>query len=378
MGTPRQFVDESGCHDGEFAAHREWTRRYGQLQPLVESNRVKMDPHMDKLRALEYFIAAAEGASLSAAARHHGVSVAAVAKLIGALESDLNVKLLERRSKGIVLTAAGNAYLDSCRPLVSALADADDVATGAMSKVRGTVVVGVQPVIAQECLTAALPRFLSAHPEVQLDMRYFMRPTEEQVRGVDVMLVVGWPQADDLVQRRLGAVSYVVCAAPAYWTANGMPRHPSELAQHNCLCVRSSQTGAVMDLWRFRKGEEEVAVVARGTVVADNIHRDLVRDLMVAGVGVGRILEWDTHHDARFATGALVPALRDWVSPEVPPVTLLHPPSVRRIPRVRLFIDWVAQLFADIEHQRQAPLPATGVPRWLRSQRLRTSATPEP
>lgn len=331
---------------------------------------------MDKLRALQYFIAAAEGASLSAAARHHGVSVAAVAKLIGALEAELRVKILERRTQGVVLTAAGSAYLESCRPLVAALAEADEVASGATSKVRGTVVVGVQPVIAQECLTPALPRFLAAYPEVQLDLRYFMRPTEEQVRGIDVMLVVGWPNADDLVQRRLGAVSYVVCAAPSYWAAHGMPRHPTELSHHNCLCVRSSQSGTVMDLWRFQRGGEEVSVTARGTVLADNVHRDAVRDLMVAGVGVGRILEWDMHHDPRFTAGALVPALREWTSPEVPPVTLLHPPSVRRVARVRLFIEWVVQLFDDIEHGRPAPTPATAVPRWLKVQRPRTSATP--
>lgn len=345
---------------------------------MVESPQPIILAAMDKLRALQYFIAAAEGASLSAAARHHGVSVAAVAKLIGALEAGLKVRLLERRTQGIVLTAAGSAYLEACRPLVDALADADEMASGTGSRVRGTVVVGVQPVIAQECLTAALPRFLAAHPEVQLDIRYFMRPTEEQVRGVDVMLVVGWPQADDFVQRRLGAVSYAVCAAPSYWAAHGVPQHPSELARHNCLCVRSSQSGAVMDLWRFCRGDEELAVTARGTVVADNVHRDLVRDLLVAGIGVGRILEWDVLRGARLAAGRLVPVLRDWHSPEVPPVTLLHPPSVRRIARVRLFIDWLVQLFADIERQRHLPVPATAVPRWLKVQRPRTSATPQP
>ena len=343
---------------------------------MVESPESTMGDDMDKLRALEYFIAAADGASLSAAARHHGVSVAAVAKLVSSLEMALKFKLLERRAQGIVLTAACSAYLESCRPLVAALTEADDVASGAMSRVRGTVVVGVQPVIAQECLTPALPRFLAAHPEVQLDVRYFMQPTEEQVRGVDVMLVVGWPKVDDLVQRRLGAVSYVVCAAPSCWAEHGVPRHPSELAQHNCLCVRSAQTGAVMDPWRFQRRDEEVAVTARGTVIVDNVHRDLLRDLVVAGVGVGRILEWDTQYDTRFAAGALVPALRDWVSPEVPPVTLVHPPSVRRVQRVRLFIDWVVQLFAEIERQRHVPLGASGVPRWLTAKRPRASAVP--
>jgi LysR family transcriptional regulator, regulator for bpeEF and oprC len=331
---------------------------------------------MDKLRALEYFIAAADGASFSAAARQHEVSVAAVAKLIGSLEAELKVRLIERNSQGVSLTAAGAAYLEACRPMMQGLAEADDIASGAASRARGTVVVGIQPVIAQECLTAALPRFLSAHPEVQVDVRYFMRPTEEQTRGVDVMLVVGWPEADDMVQRRLGAVTYVTCAAPSYWASHGVPRRPSDLAEHNCLCVRSSQTGAVMDLWRFRRGDEEVSVAARGTVVADNVHRDLVRDLIVAGVGVGRILEWDANHDPRFAAGALVPALQDWTSPEVPPVTLLHPASVRRVLRVRLFIDWVTQLFADMEQYRATPLPASNVPKWLKARRSRTSAAP--
>lgn len=331
---------------------------------------------MDKLRALKYFIAAAEGASLSASARRHDVSVAAVAKLIGALEAELKVKLLERRTQGVVLTAAGIAYLESCRPLVSALAEADEVASGAAYKVRGTVVVGVQPVIAQQCLTPALPRFFATYPEIELDVRYFMRPSEEQVRGLDVMLVIGWPQADDLVRRRLGAVSYVVCAAPAYWAARGMPRHPSDLARHNCLCIRSRESGAVMDLWQFQRGDEKIGLQVRGTLVADNVHRDLVRDLITAGVGVGRILEWDVQHSARFGSGSLVPALLEWTSPEVPPVTLMHPASVRRIPRVRLFIDWVTQLFADIEHGRHAPEAASGAPRWVKVRRSRTSATP--
>jgi hypothetical protein len=71
----------------------------------------------------------------------------------------------------------------------------------------------------------------------------------------------------------------------------------------------------------------------------------------------------------------LVPALVDWVVDEVPPVNLLYPPSARRVPRVRAFVDWVAQLFAEVEQQRQRPLPATPMPRWLNAQRPRASAT---
>lgn len=330
---------------------------------------------MDKLRALHYFAAAAQAASFSGAARRFGVSTAAVAKQVAALEAELGQRLFERHAYGLALTASGAAYLEACTPALRQLADADELAQAATSQARGTVVVGVQPVIAQECLTAALPRFLALYPEIQLDLRYFMRPTDEQTRGVDVMLVMGWPKdVGDLVLRRLGASSFRVCAAPLYWAAHGVPQHPSELERHNCLSIRSNH-GVLMDLWPFRRGDEQVAVAARGSVIVDNAHRDLVVDLAKAGVGVARILEWDTRRGGMLAGGALVPVLTDWEMAEVPPVNLLYPASVRRIPRVKLFVDFVVALFRDIERHRQIRLPATAQPRWLASRRPRASAT---
>lgn len=330
---------------------------------------------MDKLRALQYLVTAAEGNSLSAAARHHGVSAAAVSKLIAALEAELKVALLERRAHGVALTAAGRAYLEACRPALTQLHDAEEQVSAGSRQAEGTVVVAVQPVIAQEVLTAALPRFNALYPDIQLDVRYFMRMNEEQGQGVDAVLVMGWPQnVGDLVCRQLCATSFVVVAAPSYWAAHGVPQHPSELEQHNCLCIRSN-TGSVMDLWNFRRGEERVSVSARGWLVSDNVHRDMVRDLIVAGVGVGRLLDWHQRPGHEVPRGLMVPALTDWMVDEVPPVNLLYPPSARRVPRVRVFLDWVMQLFAEVERQRQQPLPATPMPRWVKARKLRASAS---
>jgi len=330
---------------------------------------------VDKLRALQYFVATAETSTFSGAARELGVSVAAVAKLVAALEAQLGIRLFERHAQGVALTAGGASYLEACHPALAQLADADEQARARTAQARGTVVVGVQPVIAQECLTAALPRFAAMYPDIQLDIRYFMRVTEDQVRGVDAFLVLGWPpQAGDLVQRRIGATSFVVCASPSYWAMHGMPEHPSELERHNCLCIRSN-TGSVMDLWHFKRGDEEVSVAARGTLVVDNVHRDMVRDLIIAGAGVARILDWHKRQGREIASGLLVPALTDWEMPEVPPINLLYPPSVRRIPRVRLFLDFATQLFRDIEMQRDVHTPATSRPGWLKSWRPRASAT---
>jgi DNA-binding transcriptional LysR family regulator len=345
------------------------------IQLTVEARDSGQEVAMDKLRSLQYFVAAAEARSFSGAARRLGVSVPAVAKLVAVLEAELGARLFERQSHGLVLTAGGSTYLEACRPLLAQLAEADEQASSAASaRIQGTIVIGTQPVIAQECLTAALPRFNALYPEVQLDVRLFMRVTEEQTRGVDVIIVLGWPQAGDLVQRRIGAASFVVCAAPSYWQAHGMPRHPSELEQHNCLCIRGN-TGTVMDLWHFKRGEERVAVAARGWLVVDNAHRDIVRDTVLAGAGVARLLDWHKRQGHAVASGALVAALTDWEIDEVPPINLLYAPSVRRIPRVRAFIDFATQLFREIEQQREHRTPGTAQPQWLKAQRLRASAT---
>lgn len=330
---------------------------------------------MDRLRAIRYFVSSVEGASFSAAARQHGVSAAAVAKQVGALELDMKVQLLVRSAHGITPTVPGRAFLENCRPALAQLDDAVEQAAASATLVQGTVVVGVQPVIAQEVLTAALPRFCALFPDIQLDVRYFMNMSELQDRSLDAILVMGWPQqVGDLVARPLGATTFVVVASPAYWAAHGLPQHPRDLEKHNCLCIRSN-AGSVMDLWHFRRDNEHVPVAARGSVIVDNVHRDMVRDLVVSGVGVARLLDWHQRPGREVASGLLVPALTEWVVDEVPPVNLLYAPSVRRTPRVRVFLDWVVQLFAEVERERLQPFPATPMPHWAKARRRRASET---
>src|SRR5688572_20129722 len=100
---------------------------------------------MDKLRSLQYFVAAAESSSLSAAARRFGVSTAAVSKMIQSLERELGLTLFERHAHGLALTAGGATYLEACRPALAQLADADEQASAATSRASGTIVVGVEP-----------------------------------------------------------------------------------------------------------------------------------------------------------------------------------------------------------------------------------------
>jgi DNA-binding transcriptional LysR family regulator len=327
---------------------------------------------MDKLRALQYFVTAAEEKSLSGAARRFEVSATAVAKMITVLEKSVGVRLFDRTAHGLTLTASGEEYLESCRPALAQLEVADELLRSSTERTAGTIVVGVQHVIARELLAPALPRFHALHPHIDIDVRDFNRVTVEQTRGVDVFLVLGWPEAGDLVRRQIGAARFIIAAAPSYWVAHGMPRHPRELEQHICLPIRGVD-GTVMDLWTFGRGDERVSVNVRGWLVTSNAHRDMVIDLALAGQGVARILDWTNRRE--LASGAFVQALADWESPEAPPVNLLYRPSVRRIPRVRMFINFVVELFRELEATRARPVAPSARPLWLKRPYGRASAS---
>ena len=325
---------------------------------------------MDKLRALQYFAAAAAENSLSGAARRFGVSAAAVAKSINGLESSLRTRLFDRTMRGLTLTAEGVRYLRACSPALAQLAQADERLRESSLRPKGTVVVGIQHVIARGCLTASLPRFHERHPDIELDIRDFQRVAPEQFGGVDVVLVLGWPKVENFVLRVLHASRFMVVASSGYWAEHGVPSHPRDLTRHVCLPIRAVD-GTVMDMWSFTRSGEQATVAARGWLTTSNAHRDLVIELATAGHGVIQILDWTNRPE--LASGALVRVLADWESSEAIPVNLLYRASVRRIPRVRLFIDFAIEIFQEVASSRGHAMAGTERPAWLRRHYERAS-----
>lgn len=325
---------------------------------------------MDKIRALNYLAAAAAEQSFSGAARVLGVTVPSIARMIKSLEHHLGLVLFERSSRGLTLTAGGSHYLEACAPLLAELAAVDDHARSSGARLRGTLVVGVQEVIAKGCLMAALPSFHSRYPDIELDVCDFLSATEDQVRGVDVMLMVGWPKAPDLVCRRIGESRFKVLGSPSYWAERGMPDQPTDLERHVCFSIRGNY-GRVMDVWSFARGAEQQTVVARGWLTTSNAHRALVQKLVMRGHGVGRFLDWADLPEV--AAGALVPALTDWEATDVPPVNVLYSASTRRIPRARVFIDFITEIFRNLDSARGLQAVSTAPPPWMRRPNGRAS-----
>lgn len=299
---------------------------------------------VDKIRAWEYFVAAAERGSFASAARELDVSVPSVHKLVTALEARLGVRLFDRTVKGLTLTASGETYLESCRPLLEEMAALDRTVSRSVDSPSGILVVGAPPQITHHFLLPALPRFHARCPDIQIDFRVVHRTTDPDAAAVDVFLLHGWPEANDLVHRRLGHAGMRIAATPAYWTQHGLPQHPSELERHVCLLVRNP-AGILIDLWDFQRAQDRVSVKVGGWLSSND--REVVLGAVLSGEGVGRFSEFATR--SHLQSGRLVPVLLEWEVQGGPPLNLLYRPNHRRTPRVRLFLDFVALLLQEFE-----------------------------
>lgn len=302
---------------------------------------------MDKFRALQYFVAAAAERSFTGAARRLDISVPAVAKLINSLERDLAVRLFDRSVHGLRLTADGQNYLNDCQPLIEQLAAVDEALRAASTRPRGPLAVGAHAQLAQHVVLPALPRFHARYPEIQIDIRTIGSLSDTETSAIDVFALLGWPERADLVHRRIGQMRNLICAAPAYWAKHGVPQHPSDLARHTCLLLRTPE-GTLLDLWQLERGDEKETVVVSGWLVSN--HRDILLDAALAGEGVARM--GDLSIRPHIESGRLVPVLLDWATRDSPPINLLYRPNLRRIPRLRLFIDFITAVVRELEAQR--------------------------
>lgn len=330
---------------------------------------------MDKLKALQYFLAAAQTGSLSAAARQQGVSLQAVAKLVGALEAQLGATLFQRGSRGLKLTADGAQYSDACAPLLAQLQAADDGLRQARQRPQGTLVVGGTPFFLQHCIVPALPDFHANYPDLTLDLRAVLHLDEAAARDCDLLVLHGWFQAGDWVRRELPVMPQVTAATPAYWQRHGMPRHPSDLAEHNCLCYRNPY-GKLLDLWRYRQagkqGEVIEQVVVHGWLHSN--HRDNLVELALGDGGVMRIAYATAQ--VELVSGRLAPALLDWELMDPPPLAIYFKPELRRTLRLRVFVDFVVAHCAELAKLTTAKGQSSvdGRPAWHHGSSRRASS----
>jgi LysR family transcriptional regulator for bpeEF and oprC len=313
---------------------------------------------MDKLRGIEYFVRVVEAGSFARAARELEVSPPAVTKTINALERRLGVRLLTRDSRKLSLTAEGEQYLTVCGNTLAELRAVEAGWESARNRASGKLVVGVARVISPLVVARFVAGFLERYPAISLELKIVSGPNVSPPAGVDVMLLVGWLKESSFVAKQIGQIHLMTCASPSYLEAHGTPANPDELRNHVCLAYRDAR-GMIYDLWKYERGGEMRDVALTPRLISDD--PNALREACIRGVGIMRA----TSIGARplIDQGRLVPILNEWKVLEGPPIHAVYRRGARSSAKLRAFLDFVVEFFADLEPRGSEPSP---MPQWVR------------
>ncbi|HEU4845919.1 MAG TPA: LysR substrate-binding domain-containing protein [Burkholderiaceae bacterium] len=286
----------------------------------------------DKLRSIQVFVAAATASSLAAAGRQLDMSAVMVGKHVSALEQQLGASLLERTTRKLTLTEIGASYLERCRDVLASVEAADQVAETLRAVPQGRLRITAPVAYGAQRLVPVISAYTAAYPLVQIDLALNDRVVDLAEEGIDVAIRSG-PLADaGLIARPLARSRMLATASPDYLARCGVPRHPSDLAQHNCLAFAA---WGPAHSWRFSRGETTVAVPVRGNFVSNHGHA-----LLSAGLaGMGILVQNDALLEAHLRSGALVALMPDWELPSRI-IHIVRRPEVRPSAKVRSFVDF--------------------------------------
>ena len=277
-----------------------------------------------------------ERGSFAGAAEDVSLSPSAVAKLITRLEQRLGVRLINRTTRRLALTAEGEIYLDRVREILGAIEAAESEIASAHASPRGHLRVHTFPVIAAHELAPALPEFLARHPHITFDFMVTNRSVDLVGENVDVSLRMGPLEDSGLVARKIVDLRRVVCASPAYLARHGRPAEPADLVRHACLTLSRNPGSAS---WPFRVDGKLVRIDVKGPVSADSA--DMLLQLAIGGAGILRLSEHVVAPSIR--EGLLQPLLQDAQDPENYPLFALLPPGRHQAPKVRVFVDFLIE-----------------------------------
>jgi DNA-binding transcriptional LysR family regulator len=288
----------------------------------------------DRLQELSVFVRAAESGSFSRAGRELGLSQPSVSRIIGELEARLGVTLLLRTTRRITVTDAGALFLDRARDILSQVEDAEDAARG-LDSLRGLIRLAIPVVYGTREIIPRLPKFLSAHPLLRVELSVVDARQDLVAEGADVAIRLG--DLDDSVfgARKLASLPTMVVAAPAYLAARGTPKAPADLAAHDCI-FGPGNFGR--ESWSFNRNDTEVSVDVRGRITTNS--GPGVFASVMAGLGIAMVST--VMAGPEIGTGRLVQLLRGYKLPCVD-VHAVFPGGPRPSAKVRALVDYLAK-----------------------------------
>jgi LysR family transcriptional regulator for bpeEF and oprC len=296
---------------------------------------------MDKLQAMQVFVRVVETGGVTRAADSLGVPKATATTLIQKLEATLGVRLLNRTTRRVSVTPDGAAYYDRCLAILSLVRDTEESLGKQHATPRGRLRVDVPTLMARSVFVPALPQFFARYPDIELALASSERRADLIEEGIDCAVWSGEIEESNFVARRVGFLYFATCAAPSYLEKHGRPGHPNDLVRHRCINHFAPRTGKVSD-WVFSKGGVRVQTSLQGYVALEDENSYVAA--AEAGLGIAQIPAFVLKESME--RGSLDLVLGDWF-PEPSPLYVVYPQHRHLSGRIRVFVDWVAQMLGD-------------------------------
>ncbi len=306
---------------------------------------------MDRFLAIAAFVKVVESGSFARAAERLDTSVSSVSRHVSELEAHLDARLLNRTTRRLSLTETGRAFHERCVQLLADLEEAEESATAATIKPRGTLRLTSAITFGVRHLSPAIAEFVTRYPAMRFDVELSDRAVDLVDEGFDIAVRVGTIGTQNLVGRKIGSTQLVCCAAPAYLARHGTPIAPEDLAGHACLTYEYSN---FRNVWPFRDSTgRERSVRVSGPVHANNGR--FLEELATEGTGV--VYEPDFIVGPNLRAGKLQRILREFESPPAP-IYVVYPSRRNLSAKVRAFTEFLATRFTGAEWSLPMPVGA--------------------
>ncbi len=290
---------------------------------------------MTAISDLEIFARVARTGNMSAAGREMGLSPAVVSKRISQLEERLGARLFQRTTRHLTLTETGAGYFKRVVDILSLCEEAEDFVSRRNTKPRGLLKITMPTTFSRLHIAPYLGKFLASYPDIELDTHLSDRFVDIIREGFDLAIRIGELEDSSLVARKIAADNRVICAAPAYLAKCGTPNSLADLDLHNCL------SAGAQDVWRLEGPQGQEQVRTNGNLRSNS--GELIREALLAGVGLGLRSTWDIGPELK--SGKLEVVLPQYRGSSNVAVYAVYPCREFMPAKVNVFIEFLAELY---------------------------------
>jgi LysR family transcriptional regulator for bpeEF and oprC len=299
---------------------------------------------VDRIQSMQIFARVVEMHSFSRAAESLSLPPSRVTRAVKELEAFLGVRLLQRTTRHISLTADGVLYYDNSKRLLADLEAIEASFPGSAGRPRGRLRVDMTLSLARLVVLPRIKDFQARFPDVELTLTVADRTVELVQEGIDCVIRAGTPEdSPTLVAKRIGVFEWVTCASPEYLKRHGTPKTLEDLADHQAVGYLSSRTARTLE-WNFVVDGESRSIRMREQLIVNDTDAYVVCGLE----GLGLIRPGSYMVLPHLRSGRLRPVLTDYTAPAVP-LSVIYPKNRHLSPTVRAFVDWIAEVLREAE-----------------------------